>query len=227
MTKRGISLAVLCLCLTFAASPVCASLMQSYNLDDAWIDGGSPGWAAQQVALKYVPTFSYALTGVEFFTAGEKSGVTVALRADVGGKPSSAILTSGTYDNHGAFIPAIPAGQPGGPRAPSGAYWQGATFSSPYLVVPGTTYWVTWYNTKDLAVPRSTILTGGTQTVLWASSGFYDPNNPAYYSGVTTAYGFKTKFYGEVPEPATVIVWSLLAGLGITVGWWWRRRKAA
>jgi hypothetical protein len=30
-----------------------------------------------------------------------------------------------------------------------------------------------------------------------------------------------------IPEPASVIVWSLLAGLGITVGCWQRRRKAA
>jgi hypothetical protein len=29
-----------------------------------------------------------------------------------------------------------------------------------------------------------------------------------------------------VPEPSTIIIWSLLGGLAITVGWW-RRRKAA
>jgi hypothetical protein len=29
-----------------------------------------------------------------------------------------------------------------------------------------------------------------------------------------------------VPEPSTVIIWSLLGGLGVTIGWW-RRRKAA
>ena len=28
------------------------------------------------------------------------------------------------------------------------------------------------------------------------------------------------------PEPASVIVWSLLAALGIAVGWWRRRRSA-
>jgi hypothetical protein len=30
----------------------------------------------------------------------------------------------------------------------------------------------------------------------------------------------------EVPEPSTLIIWSLLGGLGIAMGWW-RRRKAA
>ena len=30
-----------------------------------------------------------------------------------------------------------------------------------------------------------------------------------------------------IPEPASVIVWSLLGGLGITIAWWRRRRKAA
>ncbi len=29
------------------------------------------------------------------------------------------------------------------------------------------------------------------------------------------------------PEPATIVIWSLLGGLGISVGWWRRRRKAA
>ncbi len=31
---------------------------------------------------------------------------------------------------------------------------------------------------------------------------------------------------GAVPEPSTAIMWSLFGGLGITVGWW-RRRKSA
>jgi hypothetical protein len=29
-----------------------------------------------------------------------------------------------------------------------------------------------------------------------------------------------------VPEPSTLIIWSLLGSLGISIGWW-RRRKAA
>jgi hypothetical protein len=30
----------------------------------------------------------------------------------------------------------------------------------------------------------------------------------------------------QLPEPSTFIIWSLLAALGIMVGWWRRRRKA-
>ncbi|MBU4271847.1 MAG: hypothetical protein KKE86_12215 [Planctomycetes bacterium] len=33
-------------------------------------------------------------------------------------------------------------------------------------------------------------------------------------------------YAGAIPEPATLIVWSLLAGLGITIGYWRRRRAA-
>jgi hypothetical protein len=29
-----------------------------------------------------------------------------------------------------------------------------------------------------------------------------------------------------IPEPSTFIIWSLLATLGITVGWWRRRSRA-
>ena len=32
---------------------------------------------------------------------------------------------------------------------------------------------------------------------------------------------------GVIPEPSTLIIWSLLGGLGITVGWCRRRRRAA
>ena len=31
---------------------------------------------------------------------------------------------------------------------------------------------------------------------------------------------------GSVPEPATIIVWSLLGSLAIAVGWWRRKRAA-
>jgi mannitol-specific phosphotransferase system IIBC component len=30
----------------------------------------------------------------------------------------------------------------------------------------------------------------------------------------------------QIPEPSTFIIWSLLGALGITVGWWRRRRSA-
>ena len=30
-----------------------------------------------------------------------------------------------------------------------------------------------------------------------------------------------------IPEPSTLIIWSLLGAIGITIGWWSRRRKAA
>jgi hypothetical protein len=31
-------------------------------------------------------------------------------------------------------------------------------------------------------------------------------------------------FTGPIPEPATLIIWSLIGALGI--GWWWRKRAA-
>jgi hypothetical protein len=32
--------------------------------------------------------------------------------------------------------------------------------------------------------------------------------------------------YSSVPDPATLIIWSLLGSLGIGFGWWWRRKAA-
>jgi len=44
---------------------------------------------------------------------------------------------------------------------------------------------------------------------------------PGYVPGFYVEFGG-----GVIPEPSTLIVWSLLGALGITVGWWRRRRKA-
>jgi len=32
---------------------------------------------------------------------------------------------------------------------------------------------------------------------------------------------------GDIPEPSTLIIWSLLASLGMGLGWWRRRKRAA
>ena len=189
MLNRMVILTVLCSCLLLGTTPTWASvLVEAYNEFDTWTDGT---WFATQVALQYIPTSSYSLERVEFYTGGSKNGVTIALRPDDSGAPSAAILTSGTYNSTGT------------------GSWQGATFSDPYSVVAGTTYWVTWYNTEDLLAPYSV---GTNRTVRWGEGS----NSDDYPNLVSR--GFKTKFYSAeavVPEPFSLAIWATLGGLGL------------
>ena len=68
------------------------------------------------------------------------------------------------------------------------------------------------------------------------------PSDPGLYNvvAIEPAFGFgpesghdevteidAVKAFNTIPEPATFVIWSLLGVLGITVGWWRRRQKAA
>jgi hypothetical protein len=64
-------------------------------------------------------------------------------------------------------------------------------------------------------------------SVVGATWGDDPPNGTG--EGSYLANGYIIEFNslpGSVPEPTTLVVWSLLVGLGVTIGWW-RRRKAA
>jgi hypothetical protein len=64
------------------------------------------------------------------------------------------------------------------------------------------------------------VLPVGTYTVILADQ-FAGGTGPVAASGTATL----TVEASAVPEPATITMWSLLGGLGISLGWW-RRRKA-
>jgi hypothetical protein len=59
---------------------------------------------------------------------------------------------------------------------------------------------------------------------------FYFPLGFENYASRNYNYGWASwavRDAGAVPEPATIIIWSLLGGIAITVGWLRRRRHAA
>jgi hypothetical protein len=60
----------------------------------------------------------------------------------------------------------------------------------------------------------------------WTLSGSRDISNVGHIVGWGinpdgTVHGY---LLTPIPEPSTFIIWSLLGALGITIGWW-RRRK--
>ena len=183
MKKIGLIAGLLFLCVAFSASAVLAySLKEEYNAGDSVT--GQPYWAATQVALQYVPSSSYNLARVEFFTGHDKNDVTIALRPDSGGSPSTTILASGQYNSSG----------PGA--------WLGATFGTPYAVTAGVTYWVTWYDTEGLIAP----VASSTETHLYRFGYGNDSNDYPYSWGDSV---FKTRFYGEgapVPLPGALLL---------------------
>lgn len=55
-----------------------------------------------------------------------------------------------------------------------------------------------------------------------AMTGLSDP-----FGGFITDFTTQDGTVSVIPEPGALAVWSLLAALGITVGWWRRKRRAA
>ncbi len=66
------------------------------------------------------------------------------------------------------------------------------------------------------------------QTGYSGGNGFWDEYSGSWYNLAGTNLEFSAVFgsSSSVPEPSTLIVWSLLGTLAIGLGWW-RKRKAA
>jgi hypothetical protein len=102
----------------------------------------------------------------------------------------------------------------------------------------------------DFSGQLSLTLTDGGTTNLTIPHTVSAPNASVLYFGLTVSsaaetftaiqfgtttgddsFGFDDMTIGRleqiIPEPSTLAIWSLLATLGITVGWWRRRRRAA
>lgn len=135
---------------------------------------GSLTTAAQEIAIRYVPTVSYQLKKVELMTGLVKGPVTVQLRPDNGiGNPSNAVLRQVTF------------------TMSSTVSWQGAEFATSYPVVAGTPYWIV-YNV--LPGQRSPVATTG--TLVTAAWDYYSTGYG--WDGQITIYQCMAKFYKEV-----------------------------
>ena len=77
-----------------------------------------------------------------------------------------------------------------------------------------------WFGTGRVVKVDSTT---GAQTLISSAGLLVDPSDVVVYPSVVAVPSGQT---GVVPEPSTFIIWILLGALGITFGWY-RRRKAA
>jgi len=58
-------------------------------------------------------------------------------------------------------------------------------------------------------------------TILTPNSGGYEAAGHAFNCDGSIT-GYVTNGPAAIPEPSTLIVWSMLGGIGMTAGWWWR-----
>jgi len=98
-------------------------------------------------------------------------------------------------------------------------------FSSMYAILGGGSYWPNSSVPSFYANVNWDLVYIGDSDAPFDGSGFGQADvqcNNNEFMSVATPEGYA----GCVPEPTTLIIWSLLGGLGITIGWW-RRRKVA
>ena len=91
-------------------------------------------------------------------------------------------------------------------------------FSNWYVLVNGT------------KVLEHELAAEGSESLTWTADRVYDPGTvimlgTSVWPGSSTTWFESVEYTPAVPEPSTVIVRSLLGGIGIVIGW--RRKRAA
>jgi hypothetical protein len=102
--------------------------------------------------------------------------------------------------------------------------WNAVTVHTPYVTLPDTVTWTVGFNNR-IGIEAIGPLLYDPPTV-GSSADHYWLDGVEYWSpwpGLAVA-NFGAEIKAVVPEPATLLIWSLLAGLGIGVGWRRRRR---
>jgi hypothetical protein len=93
---------------------------------------------------------------------------------------------------------------------PSTTYWLAATGASP------TADGIIWRASSPGITPTGVATSAGYR---FSSVGTYPPTGG---SSILNTYQINGT---QVPEPSTLAIWSLLGALGITIGWWRRKRE--
>ena len=203
-------------------------------------DGGNPnGLVAGPIvtftlADDFVLSATATVTGSEFWTLnrpasrwnGEFSWFVII---DEGLGPASTPFLTGDGDN----ATAIATGRTFGPvdDLKDEFYWS-FRFPEPILLQARTVYWL------GITIEEDAVGVGP-QGIFWeaADSAFgasvrradyiHSTNSFINWTELTPARSAAFRLDGSpIPEPCTLIIWSLLGALAFTVGWWPRRRAA-
>ena len=164
----------------------------SIDLIDAWNDTGVPAtswrYAADCFGFEYVPSTTYALHRIEFFTGEIAGTVAVSVLEDHGsGLPTGSVLGSVTYEE-------TP------PRR-----WQGAALVPPVIVTEGVSYYVRYQVVVDALTSM-------------AESGTIIPHFWSYddceaWEGPGQSFAWMARFYGDTMIPVETTTWSCLKAL--------------
>jgi hypothetical protein len=175
---------------------------------------GLPG--AQFLAQEFMLTLPTEIDTIEAYIGGPAgNSVTMDLASSIGTTAtasdliaSSTLATPGTSPNSGAFV--------------------SATVSQTFQ--PGTYFLVFSGDTGGQFMPIDAPSTIGSRFL--ASDFAFPFTNVNTTLPIASNFGTTNARLGirisgtVIPEPSTFAIWSVLATLGITVGWWRRRRAA-
>lgn len=163
------------------SSPFIEGLNANVPVDDARV------YAALWFALPYTPSVSYLIDRVEFIH-GEGTGlVTIQIRTDNGGVPSTNILTQGSHE----LMP--PVG------------FQGADMP-PTMLIAGVPYWVV----LNVVVPSQGSV--GLHDAGTEIAYFYSDDGTTWNGDAVTEVWI-ARFYGDATVPVEETSWGQIKGL--------------
>jgi hypothetical protein len=151
---------------------------------------------------------SFLLGDVKLLLSGDSTStgtITVDLRSDNSTSPGAVIATIGTLSDSLLSTSASVFDFP----------------VTPITLTANTRYWI-----QISTDPSTAVWWWSSDTSGIGVAGEFFSNANGVWPNDDGPYQMQVSGNSTVPEPGAIIVWSLLGALGITLGWW-RRRKAA
>jgi hypothetical protein len=219
----------------FCGHASAAILYDNFDAPFSNANGANPFWLGPQGDSFSTGSAPFLLGTVQLLLSGDGTSgtITVDLLSDNNTSPGSVLDTIGTMSTDVltttptvfAFTPP-----PGIVLSPNTRYWIQATGSGDIMseYSPAAAAWDIEYplGVSDVGVAGGVFEFPEASDDNYYLHGSPDPSLPD--SVWPNLYGPNMMLVGgsEVPEPATFIIWSLLGGLGITIGRRCRRKAA-
>jgi hypothetical protein len=200
-----------------------AALVVDYSPDTTGAPLGTPSYRnlipGQQIGERFTLATSATITGGSIFSRSSAwSGMPVRflIYADVAGSPAAS-PTVDLSPNLDAVDTVLTVTQPSLTRKHASV--------TPTSLAAGT-YWFSMPGAGQDIEQAATNAAGYDDGGFAWCSYSPDPLLDRFLATSGDMYFTLDGSGGVIPEPSTLIIWSLLAGMGLGVGWW-RQRKAA